>query len=334
MRKLRDIAFLARDFNRVVRGTDYFHQPLGLGKFFNDRRCYYSDMRGKARWNGPKDGGVPLLYVPALKRYIQFPIMILQYGLGSMDRWFTEGDTTCREQAIAAIQWTLSSLNSHGAFANYFPQILPTEPFHSDNSAMAQGQALSLLIRAVRYEFVDGAAKYAAEEAIDRIAANMLQTVGRGGTRLDVGPAVYFCEICRSDDYVVLNGWIFALFGLHDYVEWRQDDQARGVLEKSRDTLQRVACEYLLPCDWSFYDNHSRISSPFYHRLLIALVDAENRLATGQCYAEILLRLRRADTRWNNLWFIANKVKDKLFDSSLYATSGPYRAEQTPSQAA
>lgn len=333
MQKLREIAYLARDFGHVVRGTDYFHAPQPVGRHFADTRCYYNDLRAKALWTGPMQEEVPLLYIPALERSVQFPIMILQYGLGSLDCWFESGDERFRRRAIAAVRWVVATLSDEGALPNYFPQLLPRHKFHSDNSGMAQGQALSLLARAIQHDLVDADRIPQAEAAIERIVANMLLPLDRGGTRLEVGGSTYFCEQCRVEPYVVLNGWIFAVFGLHDYFRWHPNDARKSVLDATLATLAREAGRFLSAGGWSRYDDADRVASPFYHRLHIAQFDALCRLFDEPAFHEILFRLQQADTRWNRWRSAAGKVKDRLVGSSRYTTSARIESPRTSAAA-
>jgi heparosan-N-sulfate-glucuronate 5-epimerase len=334
IQKLRDIAYLARDFSSVVRSKDYFHQPPALGNYFADSRCYYYDFRGKANWGGPMEDGVPLCHFPALRQSIHFPIMILQYGLGSMDRWLMEGDENARRQAVDVVRWTVNSLNAQGSLPNYFPRILPQHAFYSDNSGMAQGEALSLLIRAVRHAELDDKMLAAAKDVADRIAENMIRPLEQGGTLYQSEHGIYFSELCRKDRHVVLNGWIFALFGLRDYCDGRPSDRFRHVLDASVETLGREISQYILPSGWSLYDNRGRVTSPFYHRAHMVLLDAQFRLSGHRCLAETLNLLRLADTPVNRWWYTANKIKDKLLDRSRYVTASHSTNDAAHSRAA
>jgi hypothetical protein len=211
---------------------------------------------------------------------------------------------------------------------------MPNHAFYSDNSGMAQGEALSLLTRAARHDVVEGQLKQAAEDAAERIAANMILPLELGGTRLTMERSVYFCELCRTDRHVVLNGWMYALFGLQDYQDWQPNVDIAQVLADSLDTLRREAIRYVLPSGWSLYDNHGRVASPFYHRLHIALLDAQARLSPARPFDDVLADLGRADTRWNRIRFTALKVKDKVFDTSRHTTSGRFAARACSTQEA
>ena len=121
-------------------------------------------------------------------------------------------------------------------------------------------------------------AKQKAYEALPTIAQNLLAPLDEGGCALRDGDDLYFCELCRTDGHVIVNGWVFALFGLRDYAEFSADDDIRAALEHSARTLANRIDDYLLPCDWSMYDNRGRTASPFYHALHVSLIDAMHRL--------------------------------------------------------
>lgn len=77
----------------------------------------------------------------------------------------------------------------------------------------------------------------------------------------------------------ILNGWIFALFGLYDFWLAFKDENARGLFWHSFDTLKHHLQEYDAGY-WSYYDVKGHLPSPFYHDLhihqLTALVMIHN----------------------------------------------------------
>ena len=71
----------------------------------------------------------------------------------------------------------------------------------------------------------------------------------------------------------VLNGWIFAQFGLYDFSLASNDKKYKDLLKKSLTTLKTHIQEY--DCGyWSKYDEKKMIASPFYHKLHIAQLSA------------------------------------------------------------
>ena len=98
---------------------------------------------------------------------------------------------------------------------------------------------------------------------------------------------MFLLEDCRKDHNLVLNGWIFAVFGLIDYLKYREDPQTAAFLKETLSTMVAVLPRYSLPNGWSFYDNDGRVSSPFYHDLHISLMDAMYRLTNENVFREI-----------------------------------------------
>ncbi|MEO1496793.1 MAG: D-glucuronyl C5-epimerase family protein [Planctomycetota bacterium] len=333
MRKLLEIGYMARDFVRVASGRDYFHAPQPLGPYFTQRGairgCYYNDLRRKADWTGATHLGAPIIYFPALGEEIAFPITVLQFGLGATDRWLLEGAEADRRRALDAVRWTLASLRVDGSLPNRFPELQPGLPFFSDNSGMACGEALSLLTRAITNRIVEGTELQTAELAVRRIADSLLAPIEDGGTSLHRGEEISFCELCRRDEHVILNGWIFALFGLRDYAKHTGCAAARRAYDQSVATLDRRASEYLLPDGWSLYDTHGRVASPFYHQLHIALLGAMTRLEPDASrLADVVARMESADSPLNRTRYTVAKAWRKLCERKPYATVGaaPKRA--------
>ena len=148
---IRENTLLLRDAISALLGQDYFHRRQPVGRFAEDPRCYYNDLRAKAMWRGRTADGIPLLYAPRLGIDIAFPIMILQYGLGCLDCHFTRGGSSYLGGVDDVWRWIVGQLAQRDHFHNQFPLLNPSIVFHSDNSGMAQGQALSFLSRLRRY---------------------------------------------------------------------------------------------------------------------------------------------------------------------------------------
>lgn len=93
----------------------------------------------------------------------------------------------------------------------------------------------------------------------------------------------------------VLNGWIFALWGLYDLsVSMPDREPFDAAFRAGIDALSARLPLYEIGRNWSRYDLFphpvANIASPFYHRLHIELLTAMNALvhrdAFGQCGAK------------------------------------------------
>jgi hypothetical protein len=144
---------------------------------------------------------------------------------------------------------------------------------------MTQGQALSVLSRAVKLTD-DSRFQQAAKKAFNLF----LIGAEKGGVTCFDADAVFLEEAPSQPAYpeacpsgrprnTVLNGWIFALFGLYDYNLAADEAPVGELFERSIDTLARHLAGYDSGY-WSYYDSQKRISSHFYHSLHISQLEA------------------------------------------------------------
>jgi hypothetical protein len=318
---LKTLIYMARDFARILVGRDYFHQAQGLGGYFQDGRSYYNDFKRKVVWTGAWQDGIPTLYVPTWQRHIVFPIMALQFGLGSLDTYLLGQDRACLRNVRQVTRWILGAINSQGCFNNYFSAFDPAHQYYSDNSSMAQGEALSFLIRVEREQLVEVSLLPQVSAAIRKIFENMVRPVEEGGTMLRKGEELFFCEVCRKDSYVILNGWIYSIFGLWDYCDWCRDSDASWALNNTLSSLQRHVASYIRSDGWNLYDNRGRICSPFYQSVHVSLFDALRRLTGDDTFGRVFETSARAYTAVNRTRFTFHKIAEKLSDQLAYSTA-------------
>ena len=322
MRSLRDYVFLARDFWRFVRGKDYFRQSQGLGSYFVDERCYYNDLRGKAVWRGAHLSNVPALYIPSQDRNVISPCMVMLYGLGNLDRFFLETNPTFLANSRNVAAWLVDNVRPEGYWDGGFMALDTAHRYYSNNSSMNQGLALSFLVRILEYRLIEGDLADRAHMLVKAVVSNMLLPIAAQGTALRAGDDLFFCEFARTDDCVVLNGWIYGVFGLWDYCRFYEDSAAEAALEATLRTLQKFLPSYRLPDDWSLYDNRGRVASPFYHDLHISLLDALHRLTGDSVFAAHLAAFERANSRRNRVRYMMGKIREKLTDTEAYGSEG------------
>ena len=276
MRTLKDFQYLARDFGRVLTNTDYFRMCPPVGAYFSDPRCYYLDWRAKVAWTGHYVDGVPMLYVPPLRKHEAVPVMILHYGLGSIDGYFTEGGEQYLSNISNVSAWIANNLLPQGYCSNGIVERSPHRKYHSDNSAMAQGELLSFCTRVIRHQLVTKGLADRLEGFLSSIVTNMLLPLEQEGTTFRTDDDLYlceFCEFCRDRD-VVLNGWIFAIFGLMDYAAFRKTEAVQSALEQTLTTLDRAMHRFVMPNGWSYYNLAGRVCAPHYHDLHVNLLTA------------------------------------------------------------
>ena len=247
---------------RMILGKSILHVPQDVGRYYKvgEIKGYYNDMTEKVLRNQNNNSiGIPLIKVEK-GITIEFPIAVFQYGLGLYDLLLSSNDSSMEKKFREISDWALNNQELLGSWDN-FSYIYKDHKY----SAMAQGQGASLLIRAyVHFKEI----KYfeAAKKAIDF----MLIPLENGGTVKHIGNQIFLQEFTNKD--TVLNGWIFAIFGLYDFALTSNDDHYFNTLRITLTTLT----ENLHTFDsgyWSYYNiTGSILSSRFYHRLHISLL--------------------------------------------------------------
>lgn len=258
---------LFRYWSAMAAGRSYWHVSQGLGSQFVPGQLagYFNDMRAKVDWHGPVDDrGLPVARINGMLLY--FPTTILQKGLGHWDRWLQTG--RCRaeeyEEFARVVQWAVSAQDPHGGWP--LPVVEPAAV--SSYSAMIQGQGISILCRSHRVT-----ASRTCLEAAMRAAELMLTPVMQGGTLRSSPAGIVLEEVPTQHPMTVLNGWIFALFGLYDLALVSHD----SAIASSLSSTTRALANHLPMFDsgfWSYYDSRGALASPFYHRLHIAQLRA------------------------------------------------------------
>lgn len=242
---------------KMLAGKSISHVNQGVGTCFskNEVAGYYNDLTEKVTRDDP-DILVPKYHVDTGEE-IYFSIGIFQYGLAAYDLYLKLGEERYKKKLLACAGWAVDNQQADGSWVT-FAYENPEHPY----SAMAQGEGISMLLRA---HIVTGDARYltAAQKAKDF----MLKPITEGGTTRYQGERVYLYE-CTHEP-LILNGWIFSLWGLYDYSKYVEDDQVKAVLAATLTSLKEKLPAFDLKY-WSRYEDGKRICSPFYHRLHIA----------------------------------------------------------------
>lgn len=147
----------------------------------------------------------------------------------------------------------------------------------------------------------------------------MLAPVEQGGTCRSVSAGVVLEEIPLEPPNTILNGWIFALYGLYDYLlEAKDQDGGNTQVDESLQASLRALLATLPQFNagfWSYYDTSGNLASPFYQQLHIAQLKALE--LTFPEYAESLRHWRQiferqAASRFNWIRAVALKAYQKL----------------------
>ncbi len=200
---------------------------------------YYMDFRSKYYYPGRfSRGGIPLYQVsPGIE--IFHPTTICQYALGVFD-FLLDGNYTNEEliqRYFAQVNWLVEHkkklTHGYGWYLNLdIPEYKLKAPWIS---AMTQGEAISILCRAYLLS-KDISYLDCAESALGPFKYH----VGEGGLLNFFKGVRIFEEYPSQKPNVVLNGYIFAVFGLYDLFLTNSNPIAERLYNISIESLSKI----------------------------------------------------------------------------------------------
>jgi heparosan-N-sulfate-glucuronate 5-epimerase len=247
------------------RSRNYSHSGTAVVYDPNDPLAYYLDPSPRVDYPGPYDSdGIPLYVRKDVTDYL--PVNVCIWALGHLERYRQTKNENCRSQFLKAVRWLISHQSNEGVWLTHFSmsRFGLHKPFPS---AMVQGLSISCLIRAFLLteepEFLDRA----------RLALSPFHRDIREGGVASFDEGFVFYEEFPSIPYRhVLNGFIFALWGLYDLGRMKGHQDAERLYEHGIETLIEWLPRYDLGY-WSLYHIGAGPKNPAtvpYHRLHIA----------------------------------------------------------------
>lgn len=238
---------LAEDMTSEKLGEYYF-------VFAEDRVSSGADQPLISKFD---ENGIPVnkTYVDVTdKEYVYFPISIGQLGLAIFHTYLKTGNEEDKERFLKFADWYADP-------ANYdqndllgirwmtdvaLPQYKNPGPWQS---AFSQSRGISVLLRA--YQLTgDENYKQTAEKAL----LSFEIPYDRGGVTVDTKWGPFYEEYTSNVPILVLNGMIFALCGIADFVRVSPGHaQAKKIFDRGVQTLENCLSEYDLGF-WSKYN--------------------------------------------------------------------------------
>lgn len=289
----------------MLAGNSVHHVNQDEGKIYSKDRVagYYNNLTEKIIRFGRTDNCWPITYVDTGEE-IEFSIAIFQYGLAAYDLYLlskkTDNNSLAKVKSCA--DWAVDNQQEDGSWVT-FAYENPKMPY----SSMAQGEGISLLIRAY-IEFDESKYMNAANKALQF----MLKPIEKGGTTKYIDNNVYLYE-CPADP-LILNGWIFSIWGLYDYWKFTKDKHSKEVLDLTLATLERDLPSYDLGY-WSKYEDKKRIASPFYHKLHISQLRVMYDLTGREVYKMYADKWEMYSKNWlfSKIAFVQKAIQ-KIFE--------------------
>jgi hypothetical protein len=252
---------------------------------------YYMLFREKADYAGPFDAAqIPMLdYHGTIGRQYN-PIAIAQYGLGNYNELQQSGKPGRRDKVFLAADWLVHHLerNSHGleVWNHHFDWEYRDRLRAPWYSALAEGQGISLLVRAHKES---NQRNYLG--AAQRAMTCFFKPISAGGVNFtDDNGDLWFEEYIVSPPTHILNGFIWAAWGVYDYFLATGETAAQDLFARAVQTLLRNLDRYDLGF-WSLYEQSGTrlpmVASSFYHQLHVVQLRIMHRLTGEQKFAQI-----------------------------------------------
>lgn len=220
--------------------------PVELGK-------YYLDFRTKINYPGPfTDSGIPIFSYMG-RDFIEHPTVISQYAFAIYeelrDRDFA--DDKLYKQFLKLADWFVDNAAIVKGGKGWFINIEYYSEYNLDNrwlSAMAQGQAISVLARAA----------HLTDNPLYKTTA--IEALGPFNYKVNEGGLVNYFNGCPvyeecptpNKTMAVLNGWIFSLFGLYDLILLNDNHEAKKLFDTGISSLKKILVFYDLN-NWTQY---------------------------------------------------------------------------------
>ena len=316
--RMKRFIFMLDKFRRDIR-TPRQRYPIAED-LHSPELGYYYFVFSEARVSSGADqplissfdrNGIPVnrTYVDVSdQEFVYFPITIGQLGLAVFHTWLRSKKEGDKERFLKFADWfadkknydTDETLGIRWLTHVPLPQYKNPGPWQS---AFSQSRGLSILLRAYQ---LTGKSEYA--EIAERAIEPFLHSVEKGGVSSQTAWGPFYEEYTAAFPTLVLNGMIFSLCGVYDFVRvFPENEKAQKVFRDGIGTLERILPEYDLGF-WSKYNLCSDACYPridpatiAYQRLHVDQLNMLHRLTGKDIFAEYAYLFSRQDTFINAL---------------------------------
>ncbi|MCF7911179.1 MAG: D-glucuronyl C5-epimerase family protein [Candidatus Cloacimonetes bacterium] len=232
---------------------------------------YYYFMFDEKRVAGGKDqkllshfdeNGIPVnkTYIDVEgEEYIYFPITIGQMGLAVFHTWLKSGKEEDRERFLHYPRWFETNAEESRKLGARWLTKVPLPQYQNPGpwqSAFSQARAINILLRGFQLTGNDDWADLA------KLALQPFSLpVKEGGVTILIDQAPFYEEYTAELPTMVLNGMIFALLGIYDYVRVFPDDKTARILFDSG--IQTVA-DILPVYDLGYWSRYNHCQAEWY----------------------------------------------------------------------
>ncbi|MBV5283185.1 MAG: hypothetical protein JZU53_12210 [Paludibacter sp.] len=289
-----------RLFEDLSNKEDYWHARLMARTEFPYKELYYLNFTPKSNYPFKKNNSIPIVEMNGEE--MEFSITIFNYGLGLIDELHSNPNNIFHIKNI--LEWIFFNQGDDGGWHNdYSISYLSVKPGWS--SAMGQGLAISFIYRCYLLNLIS---KDIASEKIEIAKNHMLSDELSNETVY----GIILQEFGGASENV-LNGYIFAIYGLYDYALFTGKFD---YFDYHISVLKSIIVKYNFVFNWSYYTTTKTIASLFYHQLHIDMMYSLHHITKDLFFLK-KARFWEKSLRFGYLFIFIKAIQKVLNMSSL-----------------
>jgi hypothetical protein len=246
---------LAKDLHGTQLGHYYF--------IFNEERVATGkDQKLISQFD---ENGIPLnkTYIDVTdKEYVYFPISVGQMGLAIYHTYLRSKSDIDKQRFLNFAEWFIDhasiddDLGARWLTEVALPQYNNPGPWQS---AFSQSRAISILLRGYQITNSDKYCKMAEKALI-----SFTRSVSEGGVTSKTKQGPFYEEYTADEPTLVLNGMVFSLFGIMDFIRVFPDNKlAKKIYDDGISTLISILPEY----DLGFWSRYNLCTADWYPQI-------------------------------------------------------------------
>ncbi len=265
--KLEKMLFMTRKLLRDIRRDRQIYQ-LTSDLHSSQLGEYYFLITEKQMLSGHSqqfhfdEEGIPIIptYIDvAEKKMVYYPISIGQYGLAIWHTYLKSQSDDDQKRFLKIAEWFVNNRIEDDKLGAYWLTRVDKPAYGIRwpwKSAFSQARAINILLRAFQ---ITGNAEF--EINSQKALQPFLYSVPEGGITTFTQAGPFYEEYPANVPVLVLNGMIFSLCGIYDFVRTHPNHEAAwNIFNKGISTLETLLPEY----DIGFWSKYSLCEADFH----------------------------------------------------------------------
>ncbi len=303
---------IASDLHSQILGDYYF--------VFNENRV--SAGKDQALINKFDENGIPInkTYIDVKdKDHVYFPISIGQMGLSVFNTYLQTKTEEDKKRFLKFAEWFYANAHlSDELGARWLTDVkLPAYQTPENwQSAFSQSRGISILLRGYQ---VSGKKEYA--EMAEKALISFTKPVEEGGVTSFTQWGPFYEEYTSEVPTLVLNGKIFAMCGIYDFVRvFPENRLAQKLYKEGIETLKNILPEY----DMGYWSRYNLCKASWYPKIDPATISYQKlhvtqlkmlyQLTNEEVFKKYMLKFDKQNSLFNafRMYFVKFRALRKM----------------------